>query len=96
MPYNLTPDQKEALRWIVEKAQADEIPEANAYFRWYSGKPSVASRDVDPPKVIQPGVLDVLGKEDLLHVRRPPRDRRDRVVTLRKGAYDAVESDFSG
>lgn len=97
MAYNLTPAQKRALRWLVEKTKEGELGEGDVRYSYStSGGAAVQLEkpNIELPDYITGGVFEVLHKEDLVHISK--QGRGSYVVALRGEAYQAVNNDFEG
>ncbi len=110
MPYNLTEDQKNLVRWMVQENRADRLPSEFSIV-WTLGGSSIGQYQDDPPELSQ-GTLDALDREGLVisnisfetktsmygSSKRPKmRERqveRSRRCSLTAKAYEAVDSDF--
>jgi hypothetical protein len=110
LPYNLTDDQKDLVRWMVQEYRAGKLPEE---FRvgWSKGGGSIMEYPSDHPEVSQ-GALDALHETQLVvsdinletklskygSSKRPKvretRSERSRRCRLTARAFEGVDSDF--
>lgn len=95
MPYNLTPTQKKALEWLVNKTRSGELAENEVLYAYSKDGVSAVQSDrdnVDLPNFITKGIFDVLADEGLANVRVTSKGSYN--VTLTGRAYQAVENNF--
>jgi len=92
--YNLIDEQKESIRWIVQKIRSGELNEEfncvlhiNGNFARFEGK---GEEITEAP--ITEGTLGALKVSELLLVE--PKERFLRHCTILEKAYQAVDSDF--
>ena len=96
--YNLTDNQKEFLRWLVQQVRDEKLRE-EFYITWVSGGTVYMSGYKDRaniPKVTM-GVLDALAANNLLLCTIKYREGREegRRCVLTGKAYEAVDSNFN-
>lgn len=65
MDYNLTENQKDLLRWLVQQAQDDKLPE-EFYVVWIMGEGEIDGFSTSEQPQITKGMLDALANADLL------------------------------
>ena len=96
--YNLTPDQKDLLRWIVTDVRAKKMPEEFS-IAWGQDGPLLhfaGSNGFYKLSDVTRGALDALAANHLLHLRTRDDDVfGTRHCTLMGKAYEAVDRAFS-
>jgi len=97
MGYNLTNNQQDLLRWIVEQVRNGSLPE-EFVVTWIVDAPKVGDLQGDGVPSIKPGMLDALAAVGMLvctPFRSPYSDAiTDTRCTLTGRAYDAVDTNF--
>lgn len=106
--YNLTPNQKDLLKWLVEQVRENNLPEEFTVI-WGPNDivliPERKTTGATHVPNMSKGALDALASQDLIHVHinndtktaksRYYQTERNRRITLLGKAYEAVDSDFS-
>lgn len=95
MSYNLTPTQKKALEWLVEKTRSGQLAENEVLYSYTMDGGSAVQSDrenVDLPDFITKGIFDVLDDEGLANVR--VTNNGSYHLTLTGWAYEAVDNGF--
>jgi hypothetical protein len=109
--YNLTDDQKELARWLVQQVREENLPE-EFHVVWMPNGGEISRFEGDQPTITK-GTLDALAANDLLACApnyktettqsgskvRPKITSREREInrrcTLTGKIYEAVDSDFA-
>src|SRR5262245_40326799 len=92
--YNLTDGQKAILRWLVRQVRAGNLSE-DIYIVWTMDGVAIvdfSGDDSDMPAITN-GALDALARNDLLIVQPRGTRHEDRLCTLTRKAYQAVDDD---
>jgi hypothetical protein len=97
MPYNLTDEQKNLLRGLVQEVRDGTLPE-EFWVHWISNTPVGIFAEYEgehPPPATQ-GALNALAASDLIHSEPhyKPHGETSRKCTLLGNAFAAVDSDF--
>ena len=96
--YNLTANQQELLREIVENVRTKQMPEEFGII-WAADQPYLVydgSKGFYPAPGVTRGALEALAANDLLHIRTDLKDEHSPTYcTLSGKAYEAVDSNFA-
>lgn len=95
--YNLTPSQKDLLKWLVARVRDEKMPEEfsfmwgqNGTFLHYEGLQTFLQKDG-----VTQGALDALAANGLLHMRTSSEAFGMRDCTLTGKAYEVVDTNFA-
>jgi hypothetical protein len=95
--YNLTPSQKDLLKWLVARVRDEKMPEEfsfmwgqNGTFLHHEGLQNFLQVDG-----VTQGALDALAANGLLHMRTSSDGFGTRDCTLTGKAYEAVDTNFA-
>ncbi len=95
MQYNLTPSQKKAIQWLVERTESGDLAEDEVLMA-YSNDGGVAVQNDRPnlelPPCLTKSTFEILHSQQLIHLRITRNG--DFFVTLTGRAYDAIASGF--
>lgn len=97
MSYNLTPEQKLAVRHLVEKTRSGELPEGEV--RYASDKDGISAipstgehETLDLPDYFSKGTFRALDDEGLVYFN--DEGSKGFTASVRQKAYEAVDSGF--